>query len=66
MVDLFKSCLVLFILLFYYMLCDYFGFYWVRISCNKIVKYYVVIFICLNIRVVYLELVVDCMMMEFM
>lgn len=57
--------MVLDILLFYYMLCDYFGFFMVNIGRNKMVKYYGVIFICFNIRVVYLEIVIDCFIMEF-
>lgn len=57
--------MVLDILLFYYMLCDYFGFFMVKIGRNKMVKYYGVIFICFNIRVVYLEIVIDCFIMEF-
>lgn len=65
MVELFVCCLVFFILLFYYMFCDYFGLYYVKVGCNKIIKYYGVIFICLNIRVVYLEFVVDSLIMEF-
>lgn len=65
MVNLFVFCLVLYILLFYMIVCDYFGFYNVKILRNKIVKYYGVLFICLNIRVVYLEMVVDFLIMEF-
>lgn len=65
MVNLLRSCLELFMFLFYYIVCDYFGFYKVKISRNKIVKYYGVIFICLNMRVVYLEVVVDYLIMEF-
>lgn len=65
MVDFFVFCLVLYILLFYYIVCDYFGFYNVKVGRSKMVKYYGVIFMCLNIRVVYLELVVDLIMMEF-
>lgn len=66
MIDFFVFCLVLYILVFYYIVCDYFGFYNVKIGRSKMVKYYGVIFMCLNIRVVYLELVVDFIIMEFM
>lgn len=66
MVDFFIFRLVFNISLFYYIVCDYFGFYSVKIGRNKTVKYYGVIFTCLNIRVVYLELVVDLIIMEFM
>lgn len=66
MVDLFRICLELFMFLFYYIVCDYFGLFKVKISWKIIIKYYGVIFICMNMRVVYLELVVDYFIVEFM
>lgn len=66
MVDLFRIRLESFTFLFYYIVCDYFGSYKVKIGRNKIDKYYGVIFICLNTRVVYLELVMDYFIIEFM
>lgn len=61
MVDFFLFCLLLYILLFYNIVCDYFGFYNVKIGWNKNIEYYGVILICLNIRVVYLEFIMDFM-----
>ena len=51
---------------FHHTSCDYFGPYRVKISRNKIVKHYAVIFTCLNTRAVHLELAADCTTMEFM
>ena len=50
---------------FYYMSCDYFGPYNVKIGRNKTTKYYDVIITCLNTRTVHLELAVDYSIMEF-
>ena len=66
MADLPQSHLAPFTPPFHHTSCDYFGPYRVRISRNKIVKHYAVIFTCLNTRAVHLELVDDCTTMEFM
>ena len=44
---------------FYNTFCDYFGLCNVKIGRNKSTKHYGVIFTCLNIRAVHLELAVD-------
>ena len=51
---------------FYYTSYDYFGPYNVKIGRNKQMKYYGIIFTCLNTRAVHLELAVDLSMMEIM
>ena len=66
MADLPQSRLAPFTPPFHHTSCDYFGPYRVRISRNKIVKHYAVIFTCLNTRAVHLELAADCTTMEFM
>lgn len=66
MADLPESRLPPFTPPFYYTSYDYFGPYCVRISRNKVAKYYCVIFTCLNTRAVHLELAADCTTMEFM
>lgn len=66
MADLPQSHLAPFTPPFYHTSCDYFGPDRVRISCNKIVKHYAVIFTSLNMRAVHLELTADCMTMAFM
>ena len=66
MADLPQSRLAPFTPPFHHTSCDYFGPYRVRISRNKIVKHYAVIFTCLNTRAVHLELAADCTIMEFM
>lgn len=66
MADLPQSHLAPFTPPFYHTSCDYFGPDRVRISRNKIVKHYAVIFTSLNMRAVHLELTADCMTMAFM
>ena len=66
MADLPQSRLAPFTPPFHHTSCDYFGPYRVKISRNKIVKHYAVIFTCLNTRAVHLELAADCTTMEFM
>ena len=66
MADLPQSRLAPFTPPFHHTSCDYFGPYRVRVSRNKIVKLYAVIFTCLNTRAVHLELAADCTTMEFM
>ncbi|XP_033111023.1 uncharacterized protein LOC117112078 [Anneissia japonica] len=51
---------------FYYIACDYFGPYNVKIGRRKTAKHYGVIFTCLNTRAVHIEVVTDCSTMEFM
>ena len=50
---------------FYYTACDYFGPYNVKLRRSKTAKHYGVIFTCLNIRAVQLELAVYLITMEF-
>ena len=59
MADLPRSRLESFTPPFHFTACDYFGPYKVKMSKNKIVKYYGVIFTCLNTKAVHLELAVD-------
>ncbi|XP_014672987.1 PREDICTED: uncharacterized protein LOC106813369 [Priapulus caudatus] len=51
---------------FYFIACDYFGPYIVKVGRNKTAKHYGVIFTCLNTRAVHLEVAVDCSTMEFL
>ena len=51
---------------FHYTACDYFGPYKVKISRNTTTKHYGVIFTCMNMRAVHLELAVDYSTVEFM
>lgn len=46
--------------------CDYVGPMHVKVGRNKTMKYYGVLYSCLNSRAVHLELAVDCSTMEFM
>ena len=66
MADLPRSRLESFTPPFHFTVCDYFGPYKVKISRNKIAKYYGDIFTCLNTKAVHLELAVDYSTMEFM
>ena len=51
---------------FHYTACDYFGSFSVKVGRNKKAKHYGVIFTCLNIGAVHLEMAVDCKTMEHM
>ena len=50
---------------FYHTACDYFGPYKVKVGRSKTAKHYGVLFTCLNMRAVHLELATDCTTMEF-
>ena len=66
MADLPRTCLEPFTPPFHYTACDYFGPYKVKISRNTTTKHYDVIFTCMNMKAVHLELAVDYSTVEFM